>query len=165
MNIFFTSDTHFFHQNIIKFCRYDKFQTLDEMHDTLITNWNSVVKKGDIVYHLGDVTFKQHNEFFTLWRKLNGSKRLIVGNHDDLTPRFVGQFHHVNLWSGKKFAKHNFVCTHVPLREDQMRGVEINVHGHTHEKVIDSPRHLNICVEQTNYTPVHLDELIARCKA
>lgn len=165
MNIWFTSDTHFFHQNIIKFCRYSRFQTLEEMHDTLVQNWNRVVKPGDTVYHLGDVTFKQHDDFFRLWRQLNGSKRLIVENHDDLTPKFVGQFHKVQLWTGGKFKEHNFVCSHIPLREDQMRDAEFNVHGHIHEKTSPSPRHINVCVEQTEYTPVSLDELASLCKA
>ena len=49
----------------------------------MIENWNSVVKKGDYVYHLGDVFFGSKETFPALWNRLNGSKRLIIGNHDD----------------------------------------------------------------------------------
>lgn len=55
-NIFFTSDTHFWHENIIKFCNRP-FSSVEEMNDTIIENWNKVVGENDIVFHLGDFVF------------------------------------------------------------------------------------------------------------
>src|SRR5580698_5527626 len=84
-NIFFTSDEHFGHQNIIKFCNRP-FTSLDEMTETLIENHNKLVKKGDSVYHLGDMfwkTFGQENAIKVLSR-LNGQKFYIWGNHEEL---------------------------------------------------------------------------------
>ena len=53
MNIFFTADTHFFHRNIIKYCNRP-FHSVGEMNETMIANWNAVVKPRSIIYHLGD---------------------------------------------------------------------------------------------------------------
>ena len=80
-NIFFTSDTHFWHENIIKFCNRP-FSSIEEMNDTIIENWNKVVGKNDIVFHLGDFCFCGSDKFKELIEKLNGRIYLILGNHD-----------------------------------------------------------------------------------
>lgn len=78
--IWFTSDTHFNHANIIKYCNRP-FSSIQEMNETIINNWNSVVTKDDTVYHLGDFAFGKVNEFAN---KLNGKIVLIKGNHDTI---------------------------------------------------------------------------------
>lgn len=80
-NIFFTSDTHFNHANIIKYCMRP-FADKDEMNEALINNWNSVVKENDIVFHLGDFMFGNMNRFWDFRSRLNGKIYLIHGNHD-----------------------------------------------------------------------------------
>ena len=80
-NIFFTSDTHFWHNNVIKFCNRP-FSSIEEMNDTIIENWNRVVDKNDIVIHLGDFCFCGSDKFKELVEKLNGRIYLILGNHD-----------------------------------------------------------------------------------
>lgn len=80
-NIFFTSDTHFGHENIIKYCNRP-FTNKDEMNEALIKNWNSVVKNNDIVFHLGDFMFGNINRFWEYRSRLNGNIYLIHGNHD-----------------------------------------------------------------------------------
>lgn len=82
MNIFFTSDTHFGHNNIISYCdRPD--ETTSQMDQRLIDNWNRVVQKGDIVYHLGDFSFhRKKEEVEKLLILLNGQIHLVLGNHD-----------------------------------------------------------------------------------
>ena len=82
--IWFTSDTHFFHRNIIRYCPTSRghFKDVAEMNDTIISAWNSRVREKDIVYHLGDVAFGDSAEAAMLLSCLNGTKILIKGNHD-----------------------------------------------------------------------------------
>jgi calcineurin-like phosphoesterase family protein len=168
-NIWVTSDTHFSHKNILSFTDNSgdpvrPFTSMEEMNETLIDNWNKVVKPGDKVYHLGDVTFGSQEEFKSLWPRLKGSKRLVVGNHDDI--RFLssgGFFGKVQLW--RMFSEFGLLLTHVPvhpstLGEGRFTGKQIvNVHGHIHQNKSPDGPYKCVCVEQTNYTPVNMEEL------
>jgi calcineurin-like phosphoesterase family protein len=78
---FFTSDLHFGHANIIKFCDRP-FGNAEEMNRMIIQNWNSVVQPEDTVYVLGDVSFATPAETSKLLSELNGTLHLIRGNHD-----------------------------------------------------------------------------------
>ena len=79
--IFFTADTHWGHRNIIKYCQRP-FADVDEMNETLITNWNNSVGKDDIVFHLGDFAMGGSADWSRLLDRLNGRIYLILGNHD-----------------------------------------------------------------------------------
>jgi calcineurin-like phosphoesterase family protein len=81
MTIFFTSDTHFSHANIIKYCNRP-FADKHEMNEQLIANWNSTVKHDDLVYHLGDVAFCKLDQAKEILQRLNGRLILVLGNHD-----------------------------------------------------------------------------------
>lgn len=78
---FFTSDTHFGHANIIRFCNRP-FQNVEEMNEVLIENWNKVVSKDDTVFHLGDFAFGGSSVWNSIIPRLNGHINLIIGNHD-----------------------------------------------------------------------------------
>lgn len=79
--LFFTSDTHWGHSNIIKFCNRP-YESVEEMNEKLIENWNSVVPEDGIVFHLGDFAFGGYPLWKSVCERLNGKKHLIVGNHD-----------------------------------------------------------------------------------
>lgn len=81
VNIFFTSDLHFGHKNIIKFCNRP-WETTEEMDEALIANWNSVVGEKDIVFDLGDFAFATNGRWKDILQRLNGKHYLILGNHD-----------------------------------------------------------------------------------
>ena len=83
MNIFFTSDLHFGHGNIIKYCRRS-FDSVDAMNDALIENWNARVQHDDMVYVLGDMFFCDASAARGIMHRLHGTKRLVLGNHDKL---------------------------------------------------------------------------------
>lgn len=162
-DIWFISDTHFDHANILKFTKDDgvtrirsEFSSVEEMNAAMIDNWNRLVKPGDKIYHLGDFALGNATIVGRIVSRLHGRKRLVVGNHDNIK-EIAPFFEKVHLW--RIFKEYNFSCSHIPLREGQMRKTEFNVHGHIHQNMIPDPRYINICVEHTNYSPVHLDEI------
>jgi calcineurin-like phosphoesterase family protein len=165
MTVYVTSDTHFNHENILKFPggRGCDFQSVKEMNECMIDNWNSIVKPGDKVYHLGDVFFGPKEDFRTLWPKLNGSKRLVVGNHDDIKYLSSGGFFKkVTMW--RMFPEFNCVLTHVPIHDSGLFRLRIdrmllNIHGHTHRNGSPEGPYKSVCVELTGYKPVALEEL------
>lgn len=91
-NIFYISDLHFGHNNVIKFDNRP-FKTTEEMNETLINNWNSRVKPGDTVYVLGDFSmYLTPVEAIDILRRLNGNIHLIKGNHDKTLGSAKGKF-------------------------------------------------------------------------
>jgi calcineurin-like phosphoesterase family protein len=170
-NIWVISDTHFNHTNILRFTDRNTgnlirpgFSDVNEMNETMIQNWNSVVQPGDKVYTLGDVFFGDRDYFKRMWPRLNGSKRLIVGNHDDIPFLASGGFFgKVEMW--RVFADFNIIMSHVPLHESSLYRSKnldspmLNVHGHIHQHKSPPGPYKSVCVEQTNYTPVHIEEL------
>lgn len=176
-NIWVISDTHLNHANILNFTdeygkkiRGIKFQSVQEMNDCILDNWNEVVKPGDIVYHLGDVAFGSQDEFKKLWPKFNGKKRLIVGNHDDI--KFLssgGFFSKVLMW--RHWPEYGLVMSHVPMNEQQCsRGYGYtwtpitNVHGHIHHNKSPEGRYFNVSCEAINYTPINIEDLALYAK-
>lgn len=77
--VYFTSDTHFYHSNIIGFCKRP-FKNVEDMNETLIGNWNRVVSQDDIVFHLGDFCLGGSHEWTKILNRLNGKIYLILGN-------------------------------------------------------------------------------------
>lgn len=81
--VFIVSDHHFFHNNIIKYCNRP-FETVEEMNEVLVKNWNSVIGPDDHIYHLGDFCFGNVEKWNWCLEpgRLNGHIHLILGNHD-----------------------------------------------------------------------------------
>jgi len=169
-NLWFISDTHFNHSNILNFqdkngkkFRGDIFSSVEEMNEIMIQNWNSLVKPQDKIYHLGDVFFGSQTEANKILSRLNGKKRLILGNHDKLNKHSIllNHFEKIMMW----WPHERMIFSHVPLAKDQMRtrsGDAFNVHGHIHQNESPSKFHCNVSVEKTNFSPVHFDELVKR---
>lgn len=176
MTIWFISDTHFDHANMVyKFKLEDgspmrPFSSPEEMNETIIARWNEYVRPSDHIYHLGDVTMhRQIGQIkHSVLDRLNGHKRLLLGNHDlDTVQNYA-------LWFEKIMAVRvleDMIFTHIPVHPQSLGRFRANVHGHTHQHVYPAHRrehdnvlipYLNVCVEQTNYRPVSLDELKAR---
>jgi calcineurin-like phosphoesterase family protein len=174
-DIWVISDTHFNHANILNFTdsttgklvRGDRFSSAKEMDEFMVEKWNSCVKPGDKVYHLGDVMFGDKEYFQKLWPKLHGQKRLIVGNHDDIKYLSSGGFFSkVHMW--RMFPEFGLMLSHVPLHESSLRRgppndpdvqVLLNVHGHIHQNASPAGPYRNVSVEAIDYTPVNIEEL------
>lgn len=169
-DIWFISDTHFFHDNILKFTGADgqrirpHWDNVDDMNWDMVERWNSVVKPQDKVWHLGDVAFQttaKAEAVGHLLKQLNGHKRMLLGNHDDIKSyALYHNFEKIELWKG--FRDEGFTCSHIPLRLDCIRDGEINVHGHIHQNHMADLGYVNVSVEVINYTPIHMDEAIKR---
>src|SRR4051812_23203728 len=83
-NIWFTSDTHFGHKNILKYCPDSRpYSSIEEMDEAIIENWNERVKPGDVSYHIGDVTWYRDDKAKQVLSRLNGQNNLVMGNHDN----------------------------------------------------------------------------------
>ena len=176
-NIWVVSDTHFGHANILNFTDSKTgkkvrpgFGDVTEMNELMVQRWNEVVRPGDKVYHLGDVMFGDKDKFQTLWPRLMGSKRLIVGNHDDIKYLATGGFFQkIHMW--RIFADQRIILSHVPLHDSSLeRGAPgsglkmLNVHGHIHQNASPKGPYFNASVENTNYRPMHIDELVKIAK-
>jgi calcineurin-like phosphoesterase family protein len=170
-NIWFISDTHFNHANILTFKGAGgnpvrpEFSDADHMNEIMIQRWNEVVRDGDIVYHLGDVVMGNNKEDWLAKNmpRLMGKKRLILGNHDD-AKHFVGKGHFSKVTMWRMFNEFGILATHVPVHESTLGehrfdGEMINVHGHIHENKSPKGPYRCVCVEQTDYYPISIDEL------
>lgn len=153
---FFTSDTHFWHKNIIGYSNRP-FKDVQHMNETIIANWNSMVGPSDIVFHLGDVALGPWSEWAGTLARLNGYKILVVGNHErifkgekpKMQERFAGFYHDFFDEVHHNYPKLNLSdgtvvnLSHFPYEADHFEnsrhmefrmpddGVPL-IHGHTH---------------------------------
>lgn len=79
--IFFTSDPHFMHSNILRYCDRP-FNDIRDMNQTLVDNWNRVVGDDDLIFCLGDFSLGKEDDTLHILNSLNGYKVLIKGNHE-----------------------------------------------------------------------------------
>ncbi len=175
MTIFFLSDHHFGHANICKFTIDDKgtrlrpFSSVEEMDELIVENHNKTVKPSDHFYALGDVAMDKRK--LGIVQRLNGHKRLIMGNHD-----IYDYQEYVKAGFKKIMACRvldNILFTHIPVHTSNLGRFKANVHGHIHAGTVmfeqthpgwptgmqPDRRYLNVCCEKLNYTPISLEEI------
>lgn len=175
--IFFTSDLHFGHRNIIKFCNRP-WETTEEMDEALIENWNSVVGENDLVFDLGDFAFASNGRWSEILSRLNGRHCLILGNHD--IQRYPGNkvmdlFEMVEQQMVLKIDNRYVYLNHYPFLcyGGSWRGPENAVyalHGHVHSGPYSSgkdcdrlvslfPYQYDVGVDNNNYRPISWEEV------
>lgn len=158
--IFIISDTHFGHKKICQFEPVARpFSTVQEHDDELVRRWNSVVRDCDTVWHLGDVLFGE-DSFDTIAR-LNGVKKLVMGNHDRYPIERYAQHFRQICGSAKV---RDCILTHIPIHPNQFYRFKANIHGHLHSNTLSDPRYINVSAEQLNLTPVLLDTVLLKLK-
>lgn len=159
MKFFVIADTHFNHENIIKYCNRP-FASVEEMDETMIKNWNETVSNKDTILHLGDFGLGNKEYIASIVKRLNGKKILIMGNHDnwsEQTYRDMG-FHTVSrfpiVWGDF------YILSHAPLAPMSDRLPFIQYYGHVHndERYQDTANSKCVCVERTGYRPLFLFE-------
>lgn len=171
-NIWFTSDTHFGHKNIIEYNKRP-YASVDEMDAALIANWNARVKYDDTIYHLGDFAFTKAWRFVEILSALNGFKHWVCGNHDHEALRLqAGQFSavYVDRYVEIKIGDAAIVLCHFPLLSwNQSHRGAWNLHGHLHGDSHNDPlilaskhpRRVDVGVDCWNYAPVSFGEIVA----
>lgn len=156
--VFLTGCTHFNHANIIRLANRP-FDSVTEMNETMIQNWNRVVQPQDRVYHLGDFAYGNAYNRNKIFERLNGDIFLLQGNHD---PDNWGKMYHTIKHQGRRV-----VLMHYPIEEwdGWFRG-NIHCHCHTHKPEFrTAERRYNVGVDSTNFTPVPLSVIVETSNA
>lgn len=158
MKTWFISDTHFNHENIIKYCNRP-FKDKDEMNKELIKRWNNTISKQDIVWFLGDFALGGRDECKEILSKLNGQIRMIKGNHDHFPDSFYYECGVKYISKYPIILKNKFILSHAPILLESSSQF-INIHGHVHDKGNPdtfSDKAICVCVERHNYYPIRID--------
>lgn len=158
----YVSDTHFSHDNILKFEGQARpFTTIEEHDEELIRRWNERVAPHESVLHLGDVAFKPATTLDRIMPRLHGLKTLVMGNHDiSQIERYREYFNIVPCVQDKQ---NGILFTHFPVHPcDLEHRYKVNVHGHLHSKIIPDKRYINISCEHTDLAPLSRDGLWKR---
>lgn len=159
--IFFISDTHFDHTNIIRYCKRP-FKSTDEMNMTMLNNWNNTVKSNDVVFFLGDMGFGKGSRRADYWlKKLNGNIFFIKGNHEKIS-RKDNVYDRIIL----KHKRRKFFVTHDP-KDVPSNWKDWAICGHHHNNkpeefplVNKKTKRINVSVELIDYKPILLDDLL-----
>jgi len=173
MRIFVTSDLHFGHKSIKKFCpitrsKYD--DDTDRMNEAMIAEWNEIVAQEDTVYILGDVAFMSGSDAGRMIKRLNGTKILIEGNHDKKTLNdvtFRSAFKEIHKYLDIKYDGHKIVMFHYPISEwDQMHRGALHFHGHLHGGVsgLENYRAMDVGMDSTGEIVISMERAINRIK-
>lgn len=174
--IFFTSDTHFQHTNIIKYCNRP-FKDVEENDEEIIRRWNEKVPKDGIVFHLGDVAFGNPDKVDSILERLNGTIYLVIGNHDwrRIVSQHEWRFEKMTQQINMKIGKRHIILNHCPLLcfSGAWRGEDATyqLFGHVHtspytNEGLDQQRmkylftsQYDVGVDNNDFTPVSWKEV------
>lgn len=157
-NIWFCSDLHLGHANIIKYCERP-FHSVEEMDEALINNWNSRVGSKDIVFYLGDLAFDNHEKYL---RALNGQIYFIYGNHDKNIDLYSDRFKALEDLLEVKIGEQYITLCHYPMASWPRSFYDSwHLYGHVHSKQDMFPKLLShdVGVDRNGYAPVNYEEL------
>lgn len=184
-NIWFWSDPHFYHKNIIRLCDRP-FKDLEEMHETLIRNYNQCVGPDDVCVWVGDCFFASGTRARNIMERLNGKKILVLGNHDKGPEGMMNMgfdWACYEMWlliSGEPVQVKHYPM--LPTRwelncpwwkkliikvEDELRYAERRpknkgqflIHGHTHQKDTFRGKQIHVGVDSNNFRPISLGQI------
>ena len=185
-NVYFTSDFHLFHKNVIRFDNRP-FNNVDEMHVAIEESWNEVVQPKDIVIYLGDLSFARREEkkYVTeLLNRLNGTIHFVLGNHDKYfeikeMSRFASVQDYLEVrikhFDDKtdKVVETLFCCMHYPIYSwNKSHHGSFMVHGHSHGNLhhgedasfYDNSRVIDVGCMLHNYKPISYSDVMEHLK-
>lgn len=180
--LFFTSDQHHAHKNIVRLSGRP-YADHDAMTRDLIARHNARVASGDTVYHLGDFCFDAR-KIRALLGALNGTHRLVSGNHDETHPchgkseswarKYLGYgFASVDTQVDLEIGGVRFRLCHLPATGDShdearypehrpsLEGADLLLHGHVHGAWVRDGQQINVGVDVRRFAPATLSELLA----
>ena len=164
-NLFFCSDTHFFHKSI---CKYSNrpYGNLEEMHNDIVSKFNSKITPKDTLILIGDITFGDLPETKKILDAINGHKILVCGNHDDSDTEKLFS-NHSDFLKLRVFdlnnEKHNLVLCHYALRVwHKSHHGSISLYGHSHGSLPGEGKQMDVGVDTNNMYPYSFDEIMER---
>lgn len=180
--VFFTSDLHFRHGNIIKYCNRP-FETVQEQTEKLIENWNKTVPDTATVFILGDFAFASKNQWRGILNQLTGKKYLILGNHDRHNDIPEEMFEGICdlatvVIKIKEHEYKTFILSHRPILcwEGSDSGT-IMLNGHIHSgpnieltgdtlmyQFLKDKLCWDVGVDNNNYKPISVEEVLEKIK-
>lgn len=177
-NTFLCADPHFGHAGMATFLGKDgkklrPYDTVEEMDEALVSNWNGVVGAKDKVYLLGDVAINK--KALQVLHRLNGDKVLVKGNHDTEKLKVYSEFFRDIRGSHQL---DGMLLTHIPVHPCSLSRWTCNVHGHLHDREIMrhhtdgrgykheyiDTRYFCVSMEHINFTPIALEDLKIKIK-
>jgi calcineurin-like phosphoesterase family protein len=171
MNLWFTSDNHIGHANIIRYSKRP-FTDVEEMNRTLRDNWNSVVQQYDIVWMLGDVAFMKYEELVRYMNSLNGIKHLILGNHDKVIENNIQRlisdkvFASIQYYKELTVDRQKLVLLHYGMRVwNKSHHGSWQLHGHSHGSLPPMGKSVDVGVDApfvlgyAPYRPISFEEI------
>lgn len=163
--VFFTSDTHYGHANIIKYSKRP-FSNVDEMNNAIINNHNSIVRPNDTVYHLGDFALGGGTAEPYL-NRLNGQIHLIIGNHEKPALRVKHKFASVDYYKEISIEGKRYILCHYAFKVwNKSQHGSRHLFGHSHGSLLDDPNalSLDVGVDCWNYFPVSINQIEEKMK-
>src|ERR1700752_2199476 len=174
MSIFLSSDSHHGHHNILEYSQRP-FASIKEMDSEIIKRHNSVVKRDDIVYNLGDFSFYPFETSKRILEALNGKHILILGNHDRSVKKMTEMgFSEVYNSLTLNYNNKIIFMRHIPpssldnpnrqyklqFKAPPPKYYDLFLCGHVHDKFLKRGKVINVGVDKWNFTPISLDILI-----
>lgn len=169
MKTYITSDLHFGHANIMKFCPLTRARFRNDvsyMNEAMIREWNEIVQPEDLTYILGDVAFCNAQDATAIVRRLNGTKILVEGNHDRKAlhdKAFRNCFAEVHKYLDISYNGTKIVMLHYPIAEwDQMHRGSVHFYGHLHGNTsgIEKYRCMDAGMDATGFIVMSMEDAI-----
>lgn len=164
MKTYITSDIHFSHNNIIKFCNRP-YTDKSEMDEDIIKNWNETVTPDDHVYILGDVSFAPQARTIEILYRLNGHLHLVKGNHDEVMnhSEIKNRFISFRDYYEMKYQGNLIVMFHFPIAHWNKRHYgSYHLHGHLHGNPSGlKGRIKDVGMDTNNMKPYLLDDIMS----
>ncbi len=161
MGIFFTSDHHFFHKNVIEY-NHRPFSCVEEMNHHLIQAYNEKVTQEDTVYFLGDFSFCSLDKSMSILDQLNGRKHLVRGNHDHNGVCKLSHWESVDIIKDLWVDKQRVILCHYPMWvwPGMHRGAW-HLYGHVHGSHNNpQPKSFDVGVDTSkNFGPYSYDDI------